>query len=846
MTDPALDDAQTLHGLLEAVAASGPDRLALLDLESRVTFGDLWNRSGRLAALFLEKGVGRADVVVVALPRSIDTVVGCFAILRAGAVFLPIDLRVPTARNRKLVDAARAKWALISGSTPPECVDHIKTIQVAAPSSATSPPHIVVQGRDDACLIFTSGSTGEAKGVRLSHASLVCRSAVERRTYDFTSADVHLLRTSPAFVGMPVALTILASGVTLAVASNEIGDQAEGLVGLMAALGVTSAYLSPRLIEAFLEQPDLPASVRSLRVIRSAGEALPPAVASRFRATLPHTRLVDGYGTTETSGVIASADVAGPMASGGDASGSAPLPGVTLRVVGPDGQTATEGEVWVATPMLATGYSGGEPGDDPKFIETAAEGRAPPMRWYRTGDRGRLSPTGRLTVLGRMDLQLNVDGVRVDPKEIENALRLHESVADAAVRTCPDGAGRSRLVAYVVDRGTPATAAALRTFVSLSLPRTLVPMRFVRLPAIPLTVSGKVDRESLPDPGLSALLSRPPQGPFERPLLELFRDVLSVPALGVEDDFFDWGGDSLKAVALMMKIDEAMGVRLSAAVLLNAPTVALLAPLVARPNSSEVEPTWLRREGDLPPLICLPGLAGDPMWFMPLLHALDPRRPILGLSFVGLKPPMSIAAAADKGFEALTSVQPRGPYLLLGHSLGGVLAFEMARRLQSRSQEVRFVGLIDTFVPAAPRRSPTSRAHRFRRWRNRMFASMRKRLGPLLTILGASAPARRSMFIPGLKVAAQSHRIAPCDLSVTLFRANERSVLNDLPGDWGPIALRGVEVIDIPGHHFDLISGGRAKKLSARIAEALDRKTTSALRASSSRSSSPDGPDKRR
>jgi thioesterase domain-containing protein/acyl carrier protein len=351
-------------------------------------------------------------------------------------------------------------------------------------------------------------------------------------------------------------------------------------------------------------------------------------------------------------------------------------------------------------------------------------------------------------------------------------------------------------------------------------------MRFVRLPAIPLTVSGKVDRESLPDPGLSALSSRPPQGPFEGPLLELFRDVLSVPALGVEDDFFDWGGDSLKAVALMMKIDEAMGVRLSAAVLLNAPAVALLAPLVARGNASEVEATWLRREGDLPPLVCLPGLAGDPMWFMPLLQALDSRRPVLGLSFVGLNPPMAIAAAADKGVDALMSVQPRGPYLLLGHSLGGVLAFEMARRLQSRAQEVSFVGLIDTFVPGAPRRNPTSRAHRFRRWRNRMFASMRNRLGPLLTRLGASAPARRSMFIPGLKFAAQSHRIAPGDLAVTLFRANERSALNDLPGDWRPLALRGVEVIDIPGHHFDLISGGRARELSARVAESIRRKTT--------------------
>ena len=633
----------------------------------------------------------------------------------------------------------------------------------------------------------------------------------------------------PAFVGLPVALTILASGVTLAVASDDVGDQAEGLVSLMTALGVTFAPLAPRLIERLLDQPNLKARLPALRVVRSAGESLPPEVASRFAAALPFTRLVDGYGTTETSGVIASADVTGPMASRADASGSVALPGVTLRVVGPDGQPASEGEVWVATPMLATGYLGGEPGDDPRFIDSAAVGGGAPMRWYRTGDRGRLTSAGRLKVIGRMDLQLNVDGVRADPREIEDALRLHEAVADAAVRTYPDATGRSRLVAYVVDRGVPATATAatLRTFVSLSLPRTLIPMRFVRIPAIPLTVSGKVDRESLPDPGLSAPSGRPPRDALEVSLLGLFREVLGVPALGVDDDFFDWGGDSLQAVALD---DEDR--RGDARAPLGRGPAERADRGLARSRGRARKRTRNRARLVTPRRRPAPArLSSRPRRRPDVVHAsppaLDSRRPVLGLSFVGLKPPMAIAAAADKGVEELMSVQPRGPYLLLGHSLGGVLAFEMARSLRNRSQEVSFVGLIDTFVPGAPRRNPTSRAHRFRRWRNRMFASMRNRLGPLMKRLGTGALApRRSMFIPGLKLAAQSHRVAPCDLAVTLFRANERSALNDLPGDWRRLALRGVEVIDIPGHHFDLISGGRARQLSARVAEALDRKTT--------------------
>mgnify|MGYP000284463873 CR=1 FL=1 len=824
MTDDPAALNQTLHGLLGAIAAMDPDRVALLDLDSRLTFGELWTRAGRLSAALVESGVRPGDVVVVALPRSVDTVVGCFAILRSGAVLLPIDLRLPVARNRKLVDEARARWALVRGTVRPECVDHIQAIEVGARPSGSAPPAKEVEGRDQACLIFTSGSSGEAKGVRISHHALGLRSRVEKEANGLTAADVYLLRTSPAFVGMVVGLTILASGTTTAVASEDVGDQAEPLLDLIGALKATFVPLSPRLLEAMLDLPDLASRAASLRVVRSAGEALRPELAERFHTALPWCQLVDGYGTTETSGVIASRVVKGPGAPA-DSDRATPLESVRIRLAAVARDPRSEGEILVSTPMLATGYLGGEPDHDPRFVDEPALEGGPPIRWYRTGDRGCLSPQGGLKVLGRLDLQLNVDGVRAEPCEIENVLRLHDSVADAAVRTWPDASGRNRLVAYVVDRSAPATAAALRTFASHSLPRTLIPMRFVRVDALPLTVSGKVDRESLPSPGLSLPSARAPEDPPEAALLPLFREVLGAPALGVEDDFFDCGGDSLMAVALMMRIDEVMGKRLSAAVLLNAPTVATLAREVARDNTREVEATWLRREGDLPPLVCLPGLAGDPMWFMPLIEALDRGQPILGLSFVGLKPPMVISTAADLGVETLMSVQPRGPYFLLGHSLGGVLAFEMARRLKDRSETVAFLGLIDTFVPGRQRVHPTSRSHRFRRWRNRMFGLLRQRFGPLLRGVGLPVPRRRSMFVQGLKVAAQNHRIAPCDLGVTLFRANERSAFNNLPADWRPLARGGVEVVDIPGHHFDLISGGRARELSARIAGAVRLKT---------------------
>jgi enterobactin synthetase component F len=487
--------------------------------------------------------------------------------------------------------------------------------------------------------------------------------------------------------------------------------------------------------------------------------------------------------------------------------------------------------------MLASGYLGGETEEDPKFVIEKEPGEAPAARWYRTGDRGRFTSDGRLRVLGRLDVQLNVDGFRVDPVEVENALRLHPSVKDAAAWTHHDGLGRSRLIAYIVDRTVPASAAELRSFLVGSLPPPLVPARFIHVEALPLTSSGKVDRAGLPNPDRASNASpRAAGNETESKVLGLFREVLEAPGLGIDDDFFEWGGDSLKAFALMTRISEVMGVRLPAAAILNAPSAGGLAIEVARGDPGEVSTVWLRKAFDLAPLVCLPGLAGDPLWFHPLIEALDRRQPLLGLSFVGLKPPIAIPSAASRAIDALRAEQPHGPYLLLGHSVGGVLAFEMARELVRLGEAVAFVGLIDTYVPGQRRIRPLSGVARWsqrtKRFRNRMIGKVKERLRGWRSRLGLPADRRGPVFIPGLKEAAMNHRVSACELKVTLFQANERSLGSDLAADWAPLARGGVEVIAIAGHHFNLITGGRARDLSARIAGAVARARTSYSRGS--------------
>jgi len=842
VTSPSSHDTKTLHGLIGGLARAEPERLALSEGEKTMTFFEVWAEAGGIAGALEARGVKTGDVVAVAMPRSARLVIACLAVMRAGGIVLALDLRHPAVRNRRLMDAAGVSCSVIDGSTAPECAGHTAVIDAREAGNAPSPAaEAEVRGADSGFVVFTSGSSGEPKGVLISHAAMVERSRIEHGLFGFTPRDLYLLRTSPMLIGLPVALEIFASGVPLRIAPEPMGDDASALADLIQASRVTFAGFPPRLIESLLALPEAPAKLASLRVLRSSGEALRPRLAASIRDALPSCRVVDGYGTSETAGIVLLADVPQSVDPGAPSLPGRPLPGVAIRLVGEDSGSTDDGEIWVSSPMLASGYLAGGGADGSRFMVEPESPGSPRARWYRTGDRGRRLADGRFVVLGRLDVQLNVDGVRLDPVEVENALRGHASVRDAAVWMHPDASGRSRLIAYVVDQSAPAAPAELRSFLAGSLPPALIPARFIHLHSLPLTSSGKVDRARLPTPDFAdGGSSGMPRNDAEAKVLALFREVLDAPGLGTDDVFFEWGGDSLKAFALMTRISDLLGVRLPAAALLDAPTAAGLAKEIARGDPGQVSAVWLRRAGDLAPLACLPGLAGDPLWFHPLLEALDRRQPILGLSFVGLKPPISIPAAASRAVDALRGEQPRGPYFLLGHSVGGVLAFEMARELLRQGETVGLLGMIDSYVPGSRRILPMTGAarvaKRLRRFRNRMIGSARERLKESLSRFGLGTGERGPVFIPGLKEAAMSHRSSPCDLRITLFRANERTLGSDLAADWALLARGGVEVKDIAGHHFNLITGGRARELSARIAEVVSRALTSGSRGSSSRS----------
>jgi amino acid adenylation domain-containing protein len=577
-------------------ADESPDRTAVVaDAEppAVLTFRQLDRRANQLAHWLTARGAGAGSRVAICLSRRASLVVALLGVLKAGGICVPLDPDHPRGRVDDLIQdsdpalvltesavAGRFGGATTAGTPAVVDLDAVAAELAACPDSR---PGVRVDPSDGAYLLYTSGSTGRPKGVVLTHHGIGNRMLGMRDQMGFTADDIVLHKsTINADPAMWEILVPLFCGARTVLARPRLGTDPAYLHDVLARHQVTACEFIPSLLRPVLARPGFGEAARSVRVILSAGEVLPPRLATQLLRALPKARLFNCYGPTETTLDITTQPVSLPVPD--PVPIGSPVRGSDLYVV--DGQLNLQppgapGELVIGGAQVARGYF--------RRPEQTAGAFVPhPFRpgavAYRTGDRVRWLPDGSLEFLGRTDRQVKVHGYRVEPGEVESLLRASPLVGDAAVVARPDHTGSHVLHAYVTPAaGQPRPDAdGLRRDLGTRVPTPMIPVTITVLPEFPLAASGKVDHSALPQPRPA----QPPPTPvpastsLEEVLLGIWSETLDTRDVGIRDSFFDYGGDSLLATVVVSRVREIFRIELPLHFFVEAPTIEAMSAMV--------------------------------------------------------------------------------------------------------------------------------------------------------------------------------------------------------------------------------------------------------------------------
>ncbi len=767
-----------------------------------------------------------------------------------------------------------------------------------------------------AYIIYTSGSTGRPKGVMVTHRSLVSAFLAWERAYGLRAGQRHLQMANASFDVFSGDLArALCSGGTLVLCPRELLLSPDQLYALIARERIDCAEFVPAVLRPLLEHLDGHGlRLDSVRLLACGSDSWYMHEYQHIRRLCaPGALVVNSFGVTEAT-IDSTWYAAGDGTRAADQLIPIGRPFANTRLYVLDARdrpapVGVHGELYLGGQGLARGYRGRPDQTAERFLPDPFAG-APGARMYRTGDRARFLADGNVEFIGRIDHQVKLRGFRVELSEIEAVLLQHPAVGEAAVTVREGGPGGQRLVAYVVpaqqperestkdtkdtngsvqeravaqshdpssddaERNTQHTKlntplgeelktqnSELRTYLRGRLPDYMVPASYVFLETLPLTPAGKIDRRALPAPepgreGAAAFVA--PRDSWEQGLAQIWEELLNMRPVGATDNFFDLGGHSLLAVRLAAQVQERLGRRLPLAALFQSPTVEDL----ARALRAEAAP-WsplvaLQAGGTQRPFFCVHPAGGAVLCYSELARLLGPDRPFYGLQARGLEegqtPHGDIPAMVAEYAAALRGVQPEGPYLIGGWSLGGTLAFELARELRAQGQEVALLAVIDTgaLLPDGPAPEDVEVASLLATALGVMFgrplrvpADELRPLDPAAWTGHILARARAEGVVPPdmrddqlLRLARlaeaqmralQRHSAAPLPVRVTLFQTDEvyagRSERDLAPG-WRALATGGVELHRVPGNHYTVVRPPHVAALAERLRACLEAAET--------------------
>ncbi|MEW6735860.1 MAG: amino acid adenylation domain-containing protein, partial [Acidobacteriota bacterium] len=704
-----------VHQLFEKQTKLTPDAIAVVFEEQQLTYQQLNKRANQLGHYLRALGIGPDVLVGICIGHSIDIIVAILGVLKAGGAYLPIDPSYPLERIVFILENAGVTLIL----TEKQRVDELSKnlVQIVCLDSEWSTinrysnanPITDLSLDNLAYVIYTSGSTGKPKGVMITHHSVVNYLDWCCQTYPIQSGQAIPLYSSLSFDLTVTSLLLpLVTGQQIVVVRTE-----EGLTGLKEALSKQSNFslvkLTPAHLDMLNQQLLATEMIDATRALVIGGEALLAESLTYWRKHSPQTDIFNEYGPTETTVGCSVYQVMAEDDSSGVVSIGRPIANTQLYILDEYHQAVpigVTGELYIGGLGIARGYLNRPDLTAERFIPNPFSVQ-PGERLYRTGDLCRYLPDGNIEYLGRIDNQVKIRGFRIELGEIETVLLQQAAVQECVVVVREDKPGDKRLAAYLVSE-QEINVSKLRSYLQQQLPDYMIPAAFVFLEAMPLTSNGKLDRHSLPVPEREGKVSRTayvaPRTAVELELVDVWQKILNICPIGVNDNFFELGGHSLLAVSLMAQIKSRFGRTLPLTTLFQEPTIEKLAILLCQHmDSLQWTPlVKINTNGAKPPFFCIHPIGGEVLCYYELARLLGEDQPFYGLQAAGLienqEVDTTIEEMATRYINALRDVQPQGPYLLGGWSLGGNIAMEMAQQLENQGEEIDLLALFDSYA----------------------------------------------------------------------------------------------------------------------------------------------------
>ncbi|HEV7236347.1 MAG TPA: amino acid adenylation domain-containing protein, partial [Ktedonobacteraceae bacterium] len=721
---------QGIHHMFESQVERTPEACALVFGEQEMSYRELNRRANRLAHHLRHLGVGPEVLVGLCLERSSDMVVGLLGILKAGGAYVPLDPTYPQDRLAFMLQDSQISVLLTQQQLEERLSEHhipiicLDTDLEGSDQESSENPSSTVKAENLAYVIYTSGSTGKPKGVLITHAAIVDHCSTIKKYYELDANDRVLQFSTITFdPSLEQIFSTLISGATLVLRNSEVWSATDLQKKMqdcrLTVMNIPTSYW--HYITQEWANTSTALAHNQLRLLIVGGDRLLPEYLDLWQQLPMHSvRLLNAYGPTETTITATIFEIPRQSYKNTPLKNipiGRPLANRTIYILDTYGNPVPigiPGELYIGGSLLARGYLNRAELTVEKFVPDPFSKDAD-ARLYRTGDLARYLPDGNIEFLGRIDHQVKIRGFRIEPGEIEMVLRQHSAVREAFVQAYKHEGGDKLLAAYVVLEKQDTTIDELRLFLKKHLPDYMVPSDFVLLDSIPMTSSGKVDRQALPVPDLS---DRVAENTFVAPTLavhyqlqHIWEDLLNVKPIGMQDNFFSLGGHSLLAAQMIDRIEQVCGKKLLLATLFAGATIQHLADALLQetyPPSKEETDTRTRvvtvqAGGSRQPFFFLHGdWHGGGLYCLNLAEHLSKDQPFYTLEpyrFEGLAVPPTLEEMAATHTHAMREVQPEGPYLLGGWCNGGLLAYEMARQLHAAGQTVALLVALDMGTP---------------------------------------------------------------------------------------------------------------------------------------------------